>query len=485
MTDPAHPQPSDPFPPEASASGLEFSATAASSLPEASATTPVVQPPASHDLPAGSVLRYDAGTPGGEGPLAGEWADDPTPGKPVPLLSAEEALVEAQVSAMVAGEMVIESVATGKDPRRDGLVVFTGRLLRPSAELFPRWLRELNERGYTPLLRPDGETNALAHAAAQGERVQLRIMKGVAKRDPTRPVVNIVLFVLTVLSTLFVGMTIDGTVALNSVWDLINPANLITGLPFTAALLSILLAHEFGHYFAARYHKVAVTLPYFIPMPFGFGTLGAFIQLREPIADRRKLFDIGVAGPLAGLALAVPLLFLGLSTAEVEAAPMVEGSMFLGNSLLTHAAQWLTFGRILPDAMTGEDVILNQVTFAAWIGLLVTALNLLPVGQLDGGHTVFALFGERARPINIATLLLMSIFAAASLEPVQAVLPWLANVAYSGWFVWILLILLVIGPFHPPALDDVTTLDPRRRLIGFVVIVIFLLTFVPVPIRMF
>ncbi|MGL4650891.1 MAG: site-2 protease family protein, partial [Caldilineaceae bacterium] len=243
--------------------------------------------------------------------------------------------------------------------------------------------------------------------------------------------------------------------------------------------------HEFGHYFAARYHKVAVTLPYFIPMPFGFGTLGAFIQLREPIADRRKLFDIGVAGPLAGLLLAVPLLFLGLSTAQVEFAPAAEGSMRMGNSLLTHVAQWLSFGRILPDVATSEDVILNQVTFAAWIGLLVTALNLLPVGQLDGGHTVFALFGERARPINIATLLILGVLAAASLGPVQAVLPWLADVAYSGWFIWILLILLVIGPFHPPALDDVTTLDPRRRLIGFAVILIFVITFVPVPIRVF
>ncbi len=317
------------------------------------------------------------------------------------------------------------------------------------------------------------------------ERVLLRILKGVAKREPTRAGVNIVLFLLTILSTAYVGMLIDGNVRLDSVWEIFNPLNLAQGLPFTATLLSILLAHEFGHYFAARYHKVAVTLPYFIPMPFGFGTLGAFIQLREPIADRRKLFDIGVAGPLAGLLLAIPLLFVGLSSAQVQVAPPMEGSMFLGNSLLTHAAQWLTFGRILPDAVTGEDVILNQVTFAAWIGLLVTALNLLPVGQLDGGHTVFALFGERARRINIVTLVILGLLATASLGWVQAVLPWASTVAYSGWFVWILLILLVIGPFHPPALDDVTQLDVRRRLLGFVVILIFVLTFVPVPIRVF
>jgi membrane-associated protease RseP (regulator of RpoE activity) len=427
------------------------------------------------NLPAGSVLRYDAGTPGGEGPLAGEWADEP--GRGAPVLSAEEALLEAQVSAMVAGAMVIESVETGAVPERDGVVTFRGRLLRPSAELFPAWLSQLNARGYTPLLRPDPQGDP--------DRVLLRVMRGVAKREPRRPVVNLVLFVATLLSTLYVGMLIEDSVTIVTGWDLIDPRNLLTGWPFAVALLSILLAHEFGHYFAARYHKVAVTLPYFIPMPFGFGTLGAFIQLREPIADRRKLFDIGVAGPIAGLLLAVPLLFIGLSNAQVMVAPSEPGSMFLGNSLLTHAAQFLTFGRVLPDAATGEDVILNQITFAAWIGLLVTALNLLPVGQLDGGHTVFALFGERARPVNIAALSVMGVLAAASLEPVQRVLPWLANVAYSGWFVWILLILFVIGPFHPPALDDVTTLDPRRRLIGFVVILLFILTFVPVPIKVF
>ncbi|MGL4649708.1 MAG: hypothetical protein ACRC1H_09900, partial [Caldilineaceae bacterium] len=248
-------------------------------------------PPPAANLPAGSVLRYDAGTPGGEGPLAGEWADEGPPGRPLPLLSAEEALLEAQVSALVAGEMVIESVETGKEARRDGLVIFRGRLLKPSAESFPRWLRELNTRGYTPLLRPD----TTADRTPDGLRVLLRIMKGVAKREPPRVAVNIILFVLTVISTLYVGMLVEGSANISSAWDVLNPLNLATGVPFAASVLSILLAHEFGHYFAARYHKVAVTLPYFIPMPFGFGTLGAFIQLREPIADRRKLFDIGVA----------------------------------------------------------------------------------------------------------------------------------------------------------------------------------------------
>ena len=126
---------------------------------------------------------------------------------------------------------------------------------------------------------------------------------------------------------------------------------------------------------------------------------------------------------------------------------------------------------------------MNGVTFAAWIGLLVTALNLLPVGQLDGGHTVFALFGEKARYVNIATLALMTLLGIAGLAPLQAAMPWLVNIGYTGWFFWLMLIGLVIGPFHPPALDDVTELDPRRRYIGYAVIIIFILVFIPVPLR--
>ena len=195
---------------------------------------------------------------------------------------------------------------------------------------------------------------------------------------------------------------------------------------------------------------MAVTLPYFIPMPLTFGTLGAFIQLKEPVPDRRRLFDIGVAGPLAGLALALPLLFYGLSTSPMLVPPPTPGAMMEGNSLLYLAAKFLIFGKILPNPLTGEDVMMNQVTFAAWIGLLVTALNLLPVGQLDGGHTVFAMFGKKARYANYAAVALMALFAVASLDPSsgcsQAWTPW----ATRGWFLWLFLILFVIGIRAPP-----------------------------------
>jgi membrane-associated protease RseP (regulator of RpoE activity) len=380
-----------------------------------------------------------------------------------------------ELRSLIEADMAVESVEVPRD-ERGGVLVLRGRLLRPSAELFPRWLSALNARGYTPTLRP-GAGNA-------SEDVVVRIFSGVARGGTSRAWINALLFVLTLISTLFVGaLYSDAVTTLRTGWDLVSLRFLLAGLPFAAPLLGILAAHEFGHYFAARYHKVAVTLPYFIPMPLTFGTLGAFIQLKEPISDRRKLFDIGVAGPLAGLVLAVPLLFYGLATSPV-AVPEPNGGAFVeGNSILYYFAKLLVFGKVLPNPITGEDVFMNQVCFAAWIGLLVTAFNLLPVGQLDGGHTVFAMFGEKAKIVNYITVGVLAVFAVASLEPVQRLLPMLSSVAYGGWFIWLLLIFLLIGVQHPPALDDVTRLDSRRWWVGVLVILIFILIFVPVPMR--
>lgn len=395
---------------------------------------------------------------------------------PVSPLSGAADGLDRQIRAVVQGDMTIESVQIPKDPMREGALIVRGRLLRPSHEVFAGWVAKLRPLGYTPLLRPDGDDNPAS--------VELRLMAGVPPKARPRVWINIVLFLLTVVSTLFVG-SLYGPQAANvrEVSDLFRPANLIGGWPFAATLLSILAAHEFGHYFMARYHRVAVTLPYFIPMPLGFGTLGAFIQLKEPILDRRKLFDIGIAGPLAGLVLAIPLLLIGLSTSPVDVPPPGVIIQREGNSLLYFFAKLAIFGKALPNPITGEDVFMNQVTFAAWIGLLVTALNLLPVSQLDGGHTVYALFGRASRYINLATLAIMALLAVAGLEPVQAVFPVLANVGFPGWFVWLGLIGFVLGPFHPPALDDVTQLDANRRRLGYLVILIFIVTFVPVPWR--
>ncbi len=387
---------------------------------------------------------------------------------------------------IIGQDMAVESIRTPEAPAPDSLEV-RGRLLRPSADIFSRWLAEFNDKGFTPFLRQD-ESAGLPNDTKD---VVLQVLTGVVPRTESNPWINLALFVVTALSTLFVGALYGVDVPLDpnaGFWELMwqvltTPGLLVSGLPFAITLLGILSAHEFGHYFAARYHKVAVTLPYFLPMPLGFGTLGAFIRLKEPVPDRRKLFDIGVAGPLAGLLLAVPLLIYGLSTSEMLIPQATAGAMLEGNSVLYYFAKLWVFGQPLPNPVTGMDVMMNDITFAAWIGLLVTALNLLPLGQLDGGHTVFALFGKGARIFNWATLIGMLLLGIAGLAEVQARIPGLENIGWSGWFMWLVLINLLGGPFHPPALDDVTELDPRRRWLGYAVIAIFVLIFIPVPLR--
>lgn len=407
--------------------------------------------------------------------------------------SPEDKIQQTQAEAMalaarqvIGNDLDIESIQLPRDPRREPLIL-RGLLKRPSVEVFGRWLADFNRRGYTPMLRPDDQAGRPGNG---GNAVVVEVMRGVVQPTKSRVWINVLLFVLTVISTLFVGalygeLSIDPSIADEDVlWHILTtPALLFSGWPFAATLLGILTAHEFGHYFAARYHKVAVTLPYFIPMPLAFGTMGAFIRLKEPVPDRRKLFDIGVAGPLAGLVLAVPLLFIGLSSSPVQVPPSTAGAVLEGNSLLYYYAKLAIFGQVLPDPVTGLDVIMNRVTFAAWIGLLVTALNLLPLGQLDGGHTVFALFGRRARVFNWLTMGGMLLLGIAGLAPLQATFPALLNVGWTGWFMWLVLINVLGGPFHPPALDDVTELDARRRWLGYFVIVIFLFIFVPVPLR--
>jgi membrane-associated protease RseP (regulator of RpoE activity) len=378
-----------------------------------------------------------------------------------------------QASRIVQPALHVDSIEVPLDTQREGVLVLRGRLLIHDDQFFGRWVDEFRALGYTPILRTDED---------DPELVALHLMAGVPRKTSPRVWINVALFLVTFLSTLFVG-SLYGATDINSFGEIFLPRNLARGLPFALTLLGILGAHEFGHYFAARYHKVAVSLPYFIPMPLGFGTLGAVIQMKEPVPDRRKLFDIAVAGPLAGLALAVPLLIVGLAGSPVTVPEPSAGAMLEGNSILYYYAKVAVFGKALPNPITGEDVMMNQVTFAAWIGLLVTAINLLPVGQLDGGHAVYALFGKRARYINLATLGAMTVLAIAGLPQLQRVFPQLVSVGYSGWFLWLGLLIILVGPFHPPALDDVSELGPNRRLLGYVVIIVFIMIFVPVPLR--
>jgi membrane-associated protease RseP (regulator of RpoE activity) len=224
----------------------------------------------------------------------------------------------------------------------------------------------------------------------------------------------------------------------------------------------ILGAHELGHYFAARRHRQSVSLPYFIPMPFTFlGTMGAVIRSREPMKNRRTLMDIGAAGPLAGLVFAIPILFIGLYTSQVDLIP-AQG-LREGNSALYAVAKLITKGEFLPNDT--YDVFMNQMTLAGWLGLLVTGLNLIPVGQLDGGHVLYSLVGRYAR---------------RAYYPVIGGMVVLAVMAPQIWGFWVV-ILFFLGRLYAPPLDDITTLDPRRRAVAIATLVVFALTFVPLP----
>jgi membrane-associated protease RseP (regulator of RpoE activity) len=348
------------------------------------------------------------------------------------------------------------------------LIEFTGTLLCPSDEAFDHIYARFIEVGYTPMLsRRDGKEIVVAQ-------------HGIVQPTPSKSSTNVILLGLTIISTWFVGLQIGGGEKLaaalaRSNGDLLraisgNPQLLLDGLPYVLALLGILGVHEMGHYVAARLHKANVTLPYFIPIPIGLGTMGAVIRLKSPIKNRQQLFDIGVAGPLAGLAIAIPLLMIGLLTSPVQyVGQPVPGSQE-GNSILYALLKFITKGQWLPGG--GNDVIINVIAFPAWFGLIVTMINLLPIGQLDGGHVIYALFGRAQW--RIATL---SIFGLLGLG--------LSLAVKTGEFlnVWILWVILaqVFGLRHPPPLDDITPLDGKRRLIGYATIAIFILIFTPVP----
>ena len=350
----------------------------------------------------------------------------------------------------------------------DGSYEFRGRLVIDSQPAFDHIYDRFIALGYTPMLfRRDGHEIVIAR-------------RGVVKPGRLNPRLNVVLIVLTVLSTLFVGMAYSPNPALEAAFRsssdpfgvlLRNPSFLLNGLPYALALLGILGVHEMGHYVVGRINKADVTLPYFIPMPFGLGTMGAVILLRSPIKNKRQLFDIGVAGPLAGLAVAIPLLIVGLATSPVQyiGAP-IPGAQE-GNSILYLLLKLLVHGRILPGG--GYDVMLNAIAFPAWFGLFITSLNLLPIGSLDGGHVTYAVFGQRQWQIARAAWMIM-------LGAGVLLLLTRFDLGLNVWLLWGLLVQL-FGVRHPPPLDDITPLDPRRRALGIATTILFFLLIVPIP----
>ncbi len=271
------------------------------------------------------------------------------------------------------------------------------------------------------------------------------------------------LFALTVFTTLWAGAYHVNTRPVSGAWDFLvrYPGSVWDGWPFAATLLGILVTHECGHVCLSLIHRVPASLPWFIPGPPQFiGTFGAIIRIRSPIMHRRALFDIGVAGPIAGFLVAVVAMIVGLSYSTLEMR-MDSYGLQLGEPLLLQGLAWFVFGSF-PDAY---DIVLHPVAFAAWFGIFVTALNLLPIGQLDGGHVAYALLGHRQRTV------------AFTMIPILLVL------GIWGWPGWLLLAGLtgLIGIGHPPVIDPGTALGRGRLWVGWGAMVMFLVSFSPVP----
>ncbi len=283
-----------------------------------------------------------------------------------------------------------------------------------------------------------------------------------AKNPPGRAV-PLGLFLITLFTTLWAGAYQTNTDPFTGPWDFLrhDPTALWKGVPFAATLLGILVTHEFGHYVLSRIHRVPASLPLFIPGPPHFiGTFGAIIRIRGPILSRKAVFDIGVAGPIAGFVVALAALIIGLGFSTVEPPKGFEG-IRLGLSPLVTFFVWLFFDPI-PQ---GYVVYFHPIADAAWFGLFITFLNLIPIGQLDGGHVAYALWGERQRRVALGII------------PVLLVLGFLG---WPGWFLWAALAGF-IGLGHPPVMDPQAVLGRTRVVIGWVALAIFVLTFAPVP----
>jgi Zn-dependent protease len=395
-----------------------------------------------------------------------------TPNYPQNLIL--DGILLGKLRGEIANIFAVEQIET---PRKapQGTIHFLGSLLMQDSEaaydiIAKRW----HTHDYTPMFRKENG------------QVVLIAQPGVVIPRQSNPWINLGLAAATIISVQFSG-AMYACQCLPTTWS-----DWLSGTPMMLSMMVILLAHEFGHYFAAKFHKVAVTLPYFIPLPAisPVGTLGAFIQLRSPFKTKKQLFDIGIAGPLGGLIFAIPLTFWGIFSSPVHALTRDGGSVLEGNSVFYLLVKYWAHGQLLPSFQNysdlpfwqefglllagivptggGDDILINPVAFAAWFGLFVTAMNLLPVGQLDGGHVIYCLLGEKARWLGIGLVGLM----------VVAGIFW-----WSGWLLWAMLVFFVIGPGHPPPLNDLVDLGTGRKLLAYITIIIFVVLFMPNPLQ--
>ena len=330
---------------------------------------------------------------------------------------------------------------------RGDSVRLRGRLSVASTQAFDWLSDQFAPLGFTPVLRKD----------ADGEHDVVVAMSGQFAGASQRIGVAAVLFALTVLSVIYVGAQLSADVYATGL-------NLLDGIPYAVSLLAILMAHEMGHYVVGRRLRAPLSLPYFLPLPVPpLGTLGAVITMSGPVRNRRHLLAIAAAGPLAGLVVAIPVLLIGLSMSEVQPLPTTGQFMAEGNSLLYLALKFITFGQLLPSH--GLDVVVSPIAFAGWAGILITGLNLIPAGQLDGGHIVYALVGARyARYVLYAVLAALAVLA----------------IFWQGWLLWMVLIFL-FGRTRLAPLDEITELTTAQKIFAAAMLVLFFLVFTPVP----
>ncbi len=334
-----------------------------------------------------------------------------------------------------------------------GVKLFRGQLRAPADAVFDTLKRSLGENT-VPLIQPDERCGAAIMLMPRPiERARLG--------HKVRPWLHWVLFLLTLATTTWAGAAQQGVNLLR------EPTRFTAGLPYSLALLAILGTHELGHYWMARRHRMNVTPPFFVPVPFALGTFGAFIQMRSPAENRRMLFDVAVAGPLAGLVIAIPALFIGLRSSELLSSADVTEELAAGAlpgaSILFTLLAKLSFG----DALQPDVVVrLSPLAFAGWLGLFITGLNLLPIGQLDGGHIARAMFGSRVGAVigGIAmwSLVLLGLFV------------------WPGLLTWALIVFFIAGRGSPP-LNDITALTRGRFWLGCVAFAILVLVLVPIP----
>ncbi len=359
---------------------------------------------------------------------------------------------------------------------------YRGRLLsEDTASAYDQLAESLKSYSLTPLFRIE-----------DGKQVIL-LVSSRPEPKPSRPGLNLIMFLLTVVSVLLSGGLTSLEAPLSK--NILQAATQIVqaGWPFAVSLIAILAAHEFGHYFAGRAHGVHVTLPFFIPMPFTpLGTMGAFINMKEIPKNKRVLMDIGVAGPIAGYIVSVIVILIGLSLSKLDTIPLSfpagQGIQMEGNSITYLLLKYFSFGKLLPEPVNyggvepllywvkyfftgkpfplgGLDVMIHPVAWAGWAGLLVTTLNLIPAGQLDGGHIFHLLFGTRLSRRILPIILV----ALAGL-----------GFVWSGWWLWAGLIFL-LGRVYAEPLDQITDLGTPRKILGVIALIIFLATFIPIP----